>query len=137
LPAVKEGLRAARKVSQPIDHSFVRGLFDALDNNGQDLCSRLDPPLFSVIVDIVLQAEYRVEGERIIYLLTVSSLPQIAVLRLILSLQASLFRDSKTAKTQRVLPGRKDSIGRDSLQSIWTYFLDEDNHPDMRRWVCK
>ena len=77
MPAVKEGLRVARKASQLIDHSFIRGLFDALDNNGQDLCGRIDSPLFSVIIDIVLQAEYRVEGERIIYLLTVSSLPQI------------------------------------------------------------
>jgi hypothetical protein len=77
-----------------------------LDTGGHETCSRLDASLYSIIIQLILQANHCREGERGMYLLAVSipppySLQYIAdyegwlVLRFIFEIQETEYREEK------------------------------------------
>ncbi len=72
LNTLNEILRKCRKYGTTIDARFISGLDTVLESEDGDLCSHFDPSLFSTIIQAVLQAEYCLEGEHVIYLLAVS-----------------------------------------------------------------
>ncbi len=72
LNTLNEILRKCRKHSTTIDSKFIVDLDAVLESEDGDLCSHFDPSLFNTIIQAVLQAEYCLEGEHVIYLLAVS-----------------------------------------------------------------
>ncbi|KAK0126521.1 hypothetical protein ONS95_008116 [Cadophora gregata] len=102
-------------INQPEVDEFVRKLDDEDDVN---LCSRLKPEAFSVILKIILQMEACKEAERGLHLLA-----------------ASLFHDAQNTENKDELDKKKDIIGSQCLIQLLNYFIDSENYFGMRRWV--
>ncbi|KUJ22682.1 uncharacterized protein LY89DRAFT_664480 [Mollisia scopiformis] len=118
---LNEALRNCRKHGMIIDASCIDGLVEALEDDEGDVCSSIEPPLFKVIVQAVLQANHCLEGERVIYLLA-----------------SSLLRDTVEANGEAAhatVSSRKATIGKDCLLPILEYFLNRNKPAEFRRWV--
>ncbi|KAF8866651.1 hypothetical protein BDZ45DRAFT_279182 [Acephala macrosclerotiorum] len=121
LNALNEILRAYRKNGKLISASTIIELAGALENEDGDLCSNIEPALFITILQATLQAEHGLEGERILHLLA-----------------GSLLRDANASRNGVELAwvaGRKATIGKECLQPILYYFLNQENSANLRRWV--
>jgi hypothetical protein len=107
----------------------------SLENDGDNICSRLDPAIFCTAVELVLQSEPCIEGERCLFLLAVSTLPPPKADITMLTKQKSLFDDAQDPENKVVVENRKGKIGRECRQQLLRYFIDEETAPTMRRWV--
>jgi len=72
---MKEALRTCRLSKITIGASFIARIVTELDQDGDEVCSRLEASVYSIIVQIILQADYCRENERVLYLLAVSNGP--------------------------------------------------------------
>ncbi len=64
-------LREKGENLQKVDVKSVSRLVCELENDGLDICSRIDDDIFCTVVDALLQAPDSHEGERGLYLLAV------------------------------------------------------------------
>ncbi|KAH7417390.1 hypothetical protein BKA64DRAFT_299623 [Cadophora sp. MPI-SDFR-AT-0126] len=119
LKAINGAITACRAkhilINQPGVDDFVRKLDD--DDNG-NLCSRLNPEAFSVILRIILQMEACKEAERGLHLLA-----------------AALFHEAQDNENHDELDQKKDIIGTQCLVQLLNYFIDAGNDFGMRRWA--
>jgi len=65
-------LKQYRKADKTVNAALVADIVFSLENDGNDLCGRIDPAIFSTVVRMIMQTEYCIESERGIYLLAVS-----------------------------------------------------------------
>jgi hypothetical protein len=70
-----EALRGYRRQSLAVESSVINAIIHQLDTGGHETCSRLDASLYSITIQLILQANYCREGERGMYLLAVSIPP--------------------------------------------------------------
>lgn len=67
-----------------METTFIECIVDILDaDHSHDICSRLDASIYGILIQIILQAEDCKEGERVFYLLAVSTSFRINVFSLI------------------------------------------------------
>jgi hypothetical protein len=107
----------------------------SLENDGDNICSRLDPAIFCTVVEMVLQSEPCIQGERCLFLLAVSTLPPLQADVTMLTKQKSLFDDAQDPENRVLVENRKGKIGRECCQRLLGYFIDDETAPTMRRWV--
>ena len=72
---LREFLKDFRDAGKELGADYISLVVACLENDGDNICSRLSPDMFCVIVELVLQTEACLEGERCLYLLAVSTLP--------------------------------------------------------------
>ena len=71
LNTLNEILGSQRKKSTTIEPKFLIDVASNLERDGEDLCSRINESIFCLIVEAILQTDYCVENERVLYLLAV------------------------------------------------------------------
>ncbi len=63
--------RTAGKILEP---PIIGSIVESLESDGDNTCSRLDPTVFCTIVELVLQTDACLHGERVLFLLAVGAL---------------------------------------------------------------
>lgn len=73
LGPIKEAVRNCRQKEQTIDNSITVEILAQLENNGEDICSRIEPSIFCRIIETAMLAQPSKECQRVVHLLGVSS----------------------------------------------------------------
>ncbi len=71
---LKEFLKDFRDAGKELGADYISLVVACLEKFGNSICSHLSPDMFCVIVELVLQTEACIEGERCLFLLAVSTL---------------------------------------------------------------
>jgi hypothetical protein len=86
-------------------------------------------------VELVLQTEPCIDGERSLFLLAVRNLPPLQASIAMLIIQKSIFNDTQDPENEKVVASRKNKVGKGCCQQLLGYFLNEETTATMRRWV--
>jgi len=68
-------LRTQRQKSTSLEPKFLIDVVSSIQKDGDDLGSRIDESIFSIIVETIIQTDYCIENERALYLLSVCVVP--------------------------------------------------------------
>ncbi|KAH6709155.1 hypothetical protein BKA61DRAFT_579227 [Leptodontidium sp. MPI-SDFR-AT-0119] len=118
LATINNVLKGCRAVGKLINQECVDEFVCLLeDDDGNNLCQRLEPEAFCTALQVILQMEPSKHAERGIYLLA-----------------ASLFHDSQDLESEDINK-KKDVIGTNCLLQLLNFFLDSENDFGMRRWA--
>jgi hypothetical protein len=77
---IEEILRSYRKKSRMVSDNTMLDLVAAMEEGGEDYCSQMDPAVFSVVLDTLLQADTYMEAQRGICLLAVRNAEEVTFL---------------------------------------------------------
>lgn len=105
---LREFLKGYRKAGKTLDPAIITEVVASLENDKGDICSRLDSAIFYTLVEIALQSGACIYGERILYLLAVSSrIPNLGSV-------AKFFNRHHSSMTRKILkirePSRRERI---------------------------
>jgi hypothetical protein len=70
---LQDFLRAYRKAGKVLESSIITLVVECLEDAGNNICSRLDYAVFCTVVELVLQADACLDGERALFLLAVGA----------------------------------------------------------------
>jgi hypothetical protein len=132
---LKEFLKDYREARKVLGSDYISLVAGCLENDGDNVCSRLEPAIFCTVVELVLQTEPCIDGERSLFLLAVSNLPPLQASIAMLIIQKSIFNDIQDPESEKAVVSRKNKIGRGCRQQLLGYFLNERTAATMRRWV--
>ncbi|EKD13605.1 uncharacterized protein L3040_009015 [Drepanopeziza brunnea f. sp. 'multigermtubi'] len=113
---IKKVLGTFRKSKKSINQIPVATFIKELERDDDNICSLLEAPTFSFILEIALQMEAGKEAERGLFLLA-----------------KSLFEDSLASEDEKALEVKKGVIGAKCLLPLLEFFLDETSDFGMRR----
>ena len=71
--SLKECVRDYRKIEKDVSVEDINNLVSSIDIEDNSISRRFEPPVFSVVLETLLQADASREAERGFYILTVRS----------------------------------------------------------------